>query len=78
MLLLCGGCAQAPSDAGALADRVTIVQVPGYTAAQQQRAAAEMEDHCGIVPILCWMINDYGRMRDEARAAAGLPVDITR
>jgi hypothetical protein len=57
---------------------LTVPQVKQYTDAQQKQAAEEMDKHCASVPMLCEMLNDFGRMRDQARAALGLPVDTSR
>jgi hypothetical protein len=56
---------------------LTVPQVKQYTDAQQKQAAEEMDKHCASVPMLCEMLNDFGRMRDQARAALGLPVDTS-
>jgi hypothetical protein len=37
-----------------------------------------MENFCDKVPMLCQMVNDFGRMRDQARAALGMKVDVER
>lgn len=50
----------------------------GYTPTEQKQAYEERQKHCPDVPMLCRMINDYGRMRDQARAALGLKVDVNR
>jgi hypothetical protein len=55
-----------------------VPPVKEYTLAEQKQAADEMTRHCASVPMLCQMINDFGRMRDAARAALGIKVDIDR
>lgn len=57
---------------------MTVAAVKGYTPAQQDQAALEMETYCHIVPMLCQLVNDFGRMRDSARVARGEKVDLTR
>jgi hypothetical protein len=61
-----------------MADRLTVPVVKQYTPAQMSQAAGEMEKHCGLTPMLCEFMNDYGRMRDQARVALGLSVDLSR
>jgi hypothetical protein len=76
--LLLAGCATPVSSPLEKADRLTVPDVKEYTPTQQKKAADEMDKHCGAVPILCEFVNDYGRMRDQARAALGLPVNTKR
>lgn len=76
--LLLGGCAREVSSPLEKADKLTVPDVKEYTLAQQQKAADEMDKHCTTVPMLCEFVNDYGRMRDQARAALGLPVHTDR
>lgn len=78
MTLLCVGCAKEPSNSVEKLDRLIVPQVKAYTPAQQDQAANEMAAHCNVVPMLCQMINDFGRMRDEARVALGLKVNVLR
>lgn len=75
--LLCAGCAAELSEYEKV-DRLTVPAVKEYTPSQQTQAAVEMEKYCSQVLMLCEMINDFGRMRDAARAALGLKVDTTR
>jgi hypothetical protein len=49
-----------------------------YDKETQAAAAAEMKKYCGVTPTMCNMIVDYGVMRDQARAALGEKVDVTR
>lgn len=78
MALLCAGCGTTPSDLDVKADRLVVPQVKEYTPAQQDQAADEMDEFCTKVPMLCQMVNDFGRMRDQARAALGIKVDVNR
>ena len=78
LALLLAGCAQEPSSALDKADRLIVPSVREYTPAQQKKAADEMDKHCSVVPTVCEFVNDYGRMRDQARVALGLPVDSER
>lgn len=78
LLLLLAGCAKEPSNALEKADLLIVPNVREYTPAQQKKAADEMGKHCARVPVLCDFINDYGRMRDQARVALGLQVDERR
>lgn len=77
-LLLIAGCSTAPSSPGEKVDRLIVPDVVGYTPAEQKQAYEERRKHCSDVPMLCRMINDYGRMRDQARAALGLKVNVER
>jgi len=59
--------------------------VQGYTHDQYQQAADEhtkfcLPDAAGRIaaPMLCKLIEDAGRLRDAARAALGLEVDLNR
>jgi len=78
--LLIVGCSTAPSDGGKTekTDRLVVPHVKGYTKEQQKKAFDERQKYCDVVPMLCEMINDYGRMRDEERVASGLKVDVKR
>lgn len=76
--LLLGGCAREVSSPLEKADRITIPAVKQYTRAQMTKAADEMDKNCPTAPILCELVNDYGRMRDQSRAALDLQVDTTR
>jgi hypothetical protein len=78
MALLCAGCAPTISSVDTKAERMIVPAVKEYTPAQQEQAAVEMETFCDKVPMLCTMVNDFGRMRDQARAALGLKVDVQR
>lgn len=78
MVLLCAGCGPTLSSVNVKAERMTVPAVKQYTPAQQEQAAVEMETFCDKVPMLCMMVNDFGRMRDQARAALGLKVDVQR
>jgi hypothetical protein len=55
-----------------------VPAVKQYTKKQFAQAADEMNNHCPTVPMLCQLVNDYGVMRDQARAALGLPVKVDR
>lgn len=70
MALPLGGCGTPAFDSLAIPDVIP------YTAEQQVMAADEMESQA--CPVLNEFINDYGVMRDQARAARGQDVDITR
>jgi hypothetical protein len=76
--LLCAGCGTTPSDLDVKTDKLVVPAVKQYTPAQQDQAATEMENFCDKVPMLCQMVNDFGRMRDQARAALGMKVDVER
>lgn len=79
LMLLLAGCAKQPSSALEKADKLIVPAVKEYTASQQIQAANEMAAHCKKnVPMLCEFVNDYGKMRDQARAALGLTVDVKR
>jgi hypothetical protein len=60
------------------ADRLAVPAVKQYTPAQMKQAAGEMQKHCGTVPMICELVNDYGKMRDQARVALGLSVNTQR
>lgn len=77
-LLLLSGCSLIPSSALEKADKLAVPDVRTYTDAEYDQAAQEMTDHCTLVPMLCRMINNYGVMRDQARVALGLAVDVAR
>jgi hypothetical protein len=77
-MLLCAGCANTHSDLDTKADKIVVPSVKQYTASQQEQAATEMENFCDKVPMLCQMIDDFGRMRDQARAALGVKVNVER
>ena len=79
--LLTVGCSTAPSSGGKTekVDRLVVPHVKEYTKAQQKKAFDERQLYCEKqTPMLCEMNNDYGRMRDEARVALGLKVDVKR
>lgn len=82
LILLCAACAQEPSNTPAKVDLLIVPTVKQYTRLQQAQVAMEMEQQCFTpppkAPMMCEMINDYGRMRDAARAARGQKVDINR
>lgn len=78
MPLLIAGCSTRHSDAGQDYDRLTAAGVIGYTPAQQKQAYDERKEFCAKTTMLCRMIDDYGIMRDQVRAALGMPVDINR
>lgn len=75
--LLLGACSRTVSNAGLVLDHLIVPSVVEYTPAQQDAAAKEMAA-CDKTPVMCLMLNDYGTMRDEARAALGQAVDFTR
>lgn len=84
-MLLIAGCSTKPSDVEKNADQMTVPLVQQYTPDQYQQAHKEHADAClpdstGKIkyPMLCKLIDDFGRMRDAARAAMGLKVDISR
>ena len=77
-VLLLAGCARVASSPLEKADRITVPAVKQYTPAQMKKAADEMDKHCTTVPTLCELINDYGRMRDQARVALGIRVRTDR
>ena len=76
--LLLAGCGTDHSSALVKADKLTVPAVKQYTKKQFAQAADEMNNHCPTVPMLCQLVNDYGVMRDQARAALGLPVKVDR
>jgi hypothetical protein len=78
MPLLIAGCSTRHSDAGADYDRLTAAGVVGYTPAQQKQAYEERQKFCDQAPMICRMVDDYGVMRDQVRAALGIPVDVNR
>jgi len=55
-----------------------VPAVKEYTPAQQLQGAEERDKFCHLVPMLCKMVDDYGVMRDQARAARGIEVDVGR
>ncbi len=59
---------------------MTIPAVKQYTPAQYAQMAKEHDAFCltGLAAMLCQAFTDYGVMRDQARAALGLDVDVTR
>lgn len=76
---LLAGCAPERSSAPLeKADKITVPAVKEYTRGQMKQAADEMDKNCTHTPMMCELINDYGRMRDQARAALGLKVDTGR
>lgn len=76
--LLLAGCGAGHSSALVKADKLTVPAVKQYTKKQLTQAADEMDKHCPTVPMLCQLANDYGVMRDQARAALGVKVDTAR
>jgi hypothetical protein len=78
MLSLCVGCTTIHSDTLDKVDKLTVPAVRQYTPEKQRKAAGEMVSYCDVVPTLCEFVNDYGRMRDQARVALGEVVDTTR
>lgn len=78
MVLLCAGCGTTPSDLDVKTDRMIVPAVKEYTPEQQDQAAIEMKEFCDKVPMLCMMVNDFGRMRDQARVALGFKVNVDR
>jgi hypothetical protein len=70
-----------PACKPALSEKAIALTVPNvivYDKETQAAAAAEMKKYCGVTPTMCNMIVDYGVMRDQARAALGEKVDVTR
>ena len=78
MLLLTAACSTRPTDVPTAADTLIVPDVQGYTAAEQKQAYDERQQYCKFTPMMCRMINDFGRMRDQARLALGLEVDVNR
>lgn len=76
-LPLIAGCTTVPSKVGENYDGLNIPGVRVYTDAEYAAATAERK-MCPQVPVTCRMIDHYGVMRDEARAAKGIPVDVHR
>jgi len=77
-LLLCAGCGTDPFSADPKLDKLIVPDVKEYTPAQQNQVADEMEEFCDKVPMLCQLANDFGVMRDQARVALGLAVNVGR
>ena len=83
VMLLIAGCSARHSDPGEDLNRMTVPDVVGYTAQEQAQAYDERQKICKpkdnpLAPMICRMTDDYGRMRDQARAALGLIVDTSR
>lgn len=70
-------CTNTPSKVGDSYDGLNVPGVRVYSAEEQDAAAAERQ-LCPQVPVTCKMIDHYGVMRDEARAARGIKVDVHR
>lgn len=71
LMPLLGGCSTPAFD------RLAIPDVIPYSAAMQTKAAHEMKT-CTNCETMILFINDYGVMRDQARAARGVDVDLNR
>ena len=85
MVCLIAGCTNGHSDVPTKADKIIVPPIKQYTAQQYDRAAVEHDRFCmpdknGAIaaPMLCQLIDDFGRMRDAARVALGLKVDVNR
>ncbi len=86
LALLIAGCSTTPSnDVDGKADKATVPLVQQYTPEQYKQAHQEHSKFClpddtGRIaaPMLCKLIDDFGRMRDAARVAMGLNVDLNR
>lgn len=76
--LLFAGCSSTVSKVDVKTEKLIIPAVKQYTPAQQEKAADEMMNFCDDVPMLCQFVNDYGKMRDQARVALGMKVDVGR
>ena len=75
--VLLTGCNGTITNAPPKLDKLTVPDVVEYPAETQEKAATEMK-LCHLVPTLCEFIVDYGVMRDQARAARGIKVDVSR
>lgn len=78
--MLLAGCSSihsklAPATTAAV-DQIVVPAVIEYPAKVQDEAAAEMK--AGKSPVLAELVVDYGVMRDQARAALGRVVDLSR
>lgn len=77
--LLLAACSTVPSSApDKRVAHLTVPNVRAYTKSQQQQAAAELKLYGPKIPMVSTMMIDYGKMRDSARIAKGLKVDINR
>jgi hypothetical protein len=85
-VLLIAACSTNPTnDLENRADKIVVPLVQQYTPEQYEQAHKEHSKFClpddtgrTAAPMLCQFLDDFGRMRDAARVAMGLKVDLNR